>query len=102
MAIGMSSEEFWHGNPWLAKAFIERDKVLRDKAYVDEWRSGIYHLKAVAALLDKNSQYPERPLFSTEDEDEELRAQKALDEQRDKFLALMANANKRLSERESD
>ena len=102
MAIGVSYEEFWHGEPAIVGYAIETEK-LRQKntailSDVAAWNTGLYVMIAVGVVLsqafDRNSQaaYPSEPLLATE-LDERLKKDKYerdLRKQRDDFLAIAA------------
>lgn len=59
----MTCEQFWHGNPRLARSFREADAIRREREAFAEWRNGVYTLRALGAAWDKDSDYPDFPLF---------------------------------------
>jgi hypothetical protein len=63
--MGMSAEEFWHGDPRLAASYREAERIRRDNRSLAEWREGAYVYRAVvAALSDKEeARYPSEPMF---------------------------------------
>lgn len=71
LAIGMTAEEFWHGEPRLARAYREADLMRREREAIAEWRQGAYVLRAIASALSSRSQYPEEPLFLPVSQDSE-------------------------------
>ena len=87
MAIGMTPEEFWHGDPRLAVAYREAARVRQDNRYVDEWRAGIYVLQALIAAAPafrefskgKEVEYPSKPLFSVRQDYEEAQEKQEAD-----------------------
>ena len=102
MAIGVSYEAFWHGEPAIVGYAIETEK-LRQKniailSDVAAWNTGRYVMVAVGVVLsqafDRNSQatYPSEPLLATELDDQlkEQKRERDLRKQRDGFLALAA------------
>lgn len=100
LAIGMSAEEFWHGDLRLCKAYREAYSITLENKYVSEWRSGVYALEALLSAANayrelqktEDHPYPERPLFSTERDKEmaEEREAKARMERNRAVLAAFA------------
>lgn len=78
LSYGMTYDQYWHGEPELVKAYEKANNLRYNRTELELWKSGVYHLHATAAVLDKNSKYPEKPLFLIEDERDELR--KEIDE----------------------
>jgi hypothetical protein len=100
LAIGVSYDDFWHGDPAIVRFAIEayqekqRDRMMHDDFVA--WNAGRYVMMAVGVVLSqafsKNSsaKYPSEPLIATE-LDEKLAEQKRerqLKQQHDSFLAL--------------
>ena len=87
--MGMSAEEFWHGDPELAIGFREAWRMRMQSAYLAEWRQGRYVLEALATMLQKDYTYPEEPLFTVEspEEAEARRAERAMRRMKENFLA---------------
>lgn len=111
LAIGMSAEEFWHGDLRLCKAYREAYSITVENKYVAEWRSGVYMFEALLSAANayrefqktSDHPYPEKPLFSTE------RAKKIAEEQEEKarmernkavFTAFAAKFNARFEQGE--
>ena len=95
----MPAEEFWHGEPRLAIAYREAEKIKRENRYVSEWRAGYYVLRAVAANLSEKAEYPEEPLFSTVLDDAQIREQRekaAMERAVTSFEAMVAKLNSNL------
>lgn len=98
--MGMTADEFWHGEPKLAVAYREAEKIRRERRYAEEWRAGVYVYKAVAACLSEEVEYPSEPLFSSMLDDEERREkreQAAMERQVAQFGALAASVNERFA-----
>ena len=87
--MGMSAEEYWHGDPELAVGYRQAWKMRMQSAYLAEWRQGRYVLEALGAVLAKDHQYPEEPLFSVEspEEAEARRSEKGMLRIKEAFLA---------------
>lgn len=88
LAMGMTSTEFWDGDPALAKAYRKADELRRERRNEDDWRLGGYFyeglMSATLTLLNGFSKqpisvpkYPTKPHPLTEEdakrEDEERR-----------------------------
>lgn len=68
LALGMSADEFWNGDVWLAKAYRKADEYRKDMDNQRLWLQGLYiydalMLTAQKALSDKktNDTYPSEP-----------------------------------------
>jgi len=103
MAIGVSYEDFWYGDPELVRYAIAAEEIRqRNRVIADDltaWNTGRYVMMAVGVVLSQafngrsNLKYPSEPLIGPE-LDEALAEQKRereLRKSRDSFLAL-ANA----------
>jgi len=102
MAIGVSYDDFWHGEPQIVRYAIESNEALqRQRAILSDiaaWNTGRYVMLGVGVVLSqafsKSSQakYPSEPVLAYE-LDEKLAEQKRereLIQQRDSFLAVAA------------
>lgn len=100
MAIGVSYDDFWYGDPRIVEFAIATEEIhARNKAIGDDlmaWNIGRYVMLAVGVVMSqafsKNSsaKYPAEPLLGPEI-DENIAQQKRereLVQQRDSFLAL--------------
>ena len=61
MSIGMSYEDYWFGDPDMAKFYKEADKFRRRTRNEEMWLQGAYFARAIATSFDKKSKYPEKP-----------------------------------------
>lgn len=98
MAIGMSADEFWHGDPKLAVAYRKAERIRQENRYLSEWRAGIYVGKAVDAVLSKKAEYPPEPLFSTMRDDavRNEREKTRMESMMQRFGARVTAVNKRI------
>lgn len=72
MAIGMTYEQYWYGDVWIAKSFVESDKVRQERFDMEAWQYGVYVAKAIEstignAFLEKGKEpakYPNQPMFA--------------------------------------
>ena len=104
LAIGMSADEFWHGEPRLARSYSDAWKVSKQAQYHAEWRAGIYVAKAISACLSNAAEYPSEPLFTTETAEEVLERQQraAMLRMKERFESQVAAARKKMSESGSE
>ena len=51
MAMGMTYEEYWQGNPSMAVAFREAYKIRKDEEDAMAWSQGAYFYEAVSTAL---------------------------------------------------
>ena len=78
MAIGMSYDDYWYGNPTMVRAYLKADKLRQERANEHAWLNGIYIMKALDAVVGnmfrkssaQAAQYPSKPipLYSSEEE----------------------------------
>ena len=93
LALGMSAEEYWDGDPWWAKSYRDAEKLKAEKMNRELWLQGMYFydalckvspiLHAFAKSGTKPSPYPEEPYALTRKEDkarEETKAEKQMRE----------------------
>ena len=50
MSFGMSADEFWHGDPWLAVAYRKADEYRVSRADEMAWLQGRYVYEAIVDL----------------------------------------------------
>lgn len=112
IAIGMSPHEFWHGDPKLAKAYREAERIRRDNRYLSEWRAGRYVYEALLSAspafreISKGIEhdYPKEPLFSTAPRkgasvEDENKAR--MEKNKAAFMAMAEKLNAELAERKA-
>ena len=106
----MSSEEFWHGNPKLAIAYREAERIKRDNRYLAEWRAGVYTFEALLTAspafreISKgiDHQYPTKPIFSTtpaKEPSEEDKRREQMEKNKAAFMAMAEKFNAEFAER---
>ena len=49
--LGMSSDEYWHQDVWLAKAYRDAHEMRRDEINQQLWLNGVYVYNAVATVV---------------------------------------------------
>jgi len=67
MLYGMTYEQFWYGDPWMARAYKEMHNLKRKERNEEMWVNGMYQLSALSVALhnafDKNKiNYMKEPL----------------------------------------
>lgn len=89
----MSRDEFWNGDPEIARVYRKAEDLRRRQRNAEDWRLGIYVMNAVQtatvnALRKKGAakaEYMPEPLPLSEKESEEMQIRQALKkEQRQK------------------
>ena len=79
MAMGMTYEQFWEGEPSMTKAFREADAIRRRRKNEELWLEGVYMAEALSAtvgnMFSKGNkyQYPSEPIPITAEEQKERR-----------------------------
>ena len=76
MAIGMTYEQYWYGDPLMVRAFYKADKLRQKRIDEQAWLIGAYTVRAMNAsvgnmFLEKGKspvQYPEKPMSMGNDE----------------------------------
>ena len=61
LAIGMTYELYWDGEPTLVIPYRKADILRQKRANNDAWLQGVYFQMAVASTLDKKTKYPKVP-----------------------------------------
>lgn len=110
LAMGMSYEEFWDGDPSLAKAYRKADEIRRRKINEELWLCGMYTADALAATVGnmfskKKYKYPSepRPITKLEMEERKERERKIKAEKiKAAFTARALNLNMAMGGEKSD
>lgn len=68
MSLGMTWEEYWHGDNTLPRAYLKKFEIERDRENISQWRLGQYMMSAIAASLSDKNKYPEEPFPLTEEQ----------------------------------
>lgn len=104
MAMGMTYEQFWYGDPCIAKAYREADKIQRRRMNEELWLGGIYMAEAIASTVGnmftkgEKHRYPIEPKPITEDEirERQEREQRQREEKiKARFMARALSLNAR-------
>lgn len=79
MAMGMTYEQFWYGDVFLAAAYRKADMIRRRRRNEELWLEGIYMAEALSATVGnmfnkgQKHQYPSEPFPITAAEQQERR-----------------------------
>lgn len=89
ISIGMTYEQFWHGDVWLAKVYRDAEELRERRANAEAWRNGFYMASALSSTVGnmfrkKGSspiKYMDRPIPLTQKEKDEYEYQRAVEAQ---------------------
>lgn len=89
MLYGMTYDEFWYGEPVMAKHYAERYKLMRKQRNEEMWVNGMYTLNALQVALNnafdkKKIKYVEKPFDIFPKTEAEIEAEKQ--EEREKLV----------------
>jgi len=79
LAMGMTYDLFWNGDPALAKAYRTADSIRRRRRNEELWLEGMYTAEALSATVGNmfskgtKHQYPSEPFPITAEEQQERR-----------------------------
>lgn len=80
MAIGMTYEQYWYGDPLMVRAFYKAHKLRQQLVNEEAWLNGVYVYRALDSTVGnmfrkkgaKPSEYPQKPIeINAEEETEE-------------------------------
>lgn len=99
LAIGMSSAEYWSGDPSLVRYFRKAYKIKQEEINNNAWLQGLYVYDAIStalhnALRGKNSkarEYAKQPYNFENKEKSEFEKAKEVEIEQEKALAWMEN-----------
>ena len=113
MAMGMSPEEYWYGDPSLLRAYRKADVIKRERENESLWLQGMYIYEAIGdlapvlhAFAKKGTEakpYAERPYPITkrlQKEAERLKEKRDYEMQKVNFQNMMAAVNMRFVPKE--
>lgn len=99
MAMGVSCDEYWHGDhtklPYYRKAYALKRREINEQL----WLQGIYFLRAIGCIIPKSdAEYPEEPIPLTQEEADEQAERKRraeIDRARTYMEVMMHNINEK-------
>lgn len=105
LSIGMTYDQFWNGDPELAKYYRKADELNRQRRNQELWMQGLYMRDAVMQVLAKEPEkcpYPDEPypLNEKERKQQEINKQeRAMEDGKAWMTAFMVLSNARLAEK---
>ena len=89
MLYGMTYDQFWFGDPWMAKAYKEKHLLERKQKNEEMWVNGAYQLSALSVALNnafnkKKIEYIKEPFNIFPKTEAEIEAEKR--EERQKLI----------------
>lgn len=82
MALGMTYEQFWYGDPWMVKTFERAHELKKEMLNEQMWMQGLYIYDAVKAVvssaLGKKTDYMKQPVDLHPVTDAEKEREKAI------------------------
>ena len=99
LAIGMSSAEYWEGDPSLARYFRKAYKIKQEEINNNAWLQGMYIYDAISTALhnalrgknQKAKEYAKQPYNFENKEKSEIEKAKEVEIEQEKAAAWMEN-----------
>lgn len=96
LSLGMSYNEYWHGEATAAKYYYEAEKMRQERVNNEAWLYGIYTLSALQATIgnmfkkqsDSPIEYPKEPIGFKMSESEKEKSDQLREEQEVAFAKL--------------
>ena len=60
MAMGMTYEQFWYGDPWMVVSFRKAHELKNDMLNQQMWLMGLYAFDAVSAAMSALGKHPKK------------------------------------------
>ena len=109
MAIGMTYDQYWHGDALMKRSFFKAHKILQKKLDEQMWLQGLYTYNALLATVGnlfleeghEPNRYPTEPFMEERDKEEAERLaeeKRAKEEERER-LRLVAYLNQVMATR---
>ena len=78
MAIGMTYEQYWYGDPLMVRAYYKAYKLKREQIDEESWLNGMYVFKALDATVgnmfrkqgQSPAEYPREPVLLSKKKEE--------------------------------
>ena len=87
MAIGMTYEEYWYGDPWLVRAYREADKLRQERANESAWLHGLYVAMAISGTIGNAFREPGAPRMEYPQEPQSFKQKEPVDEDTEALIA---------------
>lgn len=99
MAIGMSYDQYWYGDPLMVRAFYKADKIRQERVDEEAWAHGLYVLGALNAsvgnMFKKPGQtpieYPSEPFSLTKRKEKQKKTEEQQEQEATWALAWMSS-----------
>lgn len=100
MALGMTYEQYWYGDPLAVRYFYEADRIKAERINYEAWLNGLYTCKALEATVgnifkkkgSKPIEYPSKPFEFSDSEKNRTEHEKELMREKER-LRLVARLN---------
>lgn len=99
MAIGMTYEQYWYGDPLMVRAFYKAEQLRQQRMNEQAWLIGAYTYRALDSTVGnmmrkkgaKPSEYPEKPVELVKQEETKAEKEEREDQEEVYALAYMTN-----------
>lgn len=99
MAIGMSYDQYWYGDPLMVRAFFKADKLRQERADEEAWTHGLYVLSALDATVgnmfrksgQSPAEYPAEPFTITKRKEKQKKTEEQQEQEATWALAWMSS-----------
>lgn len=99
MAIGMTYEQYWYGDPLMVRAFYKAEQLRQQRINEDAWLFGVYTYRALDSTVGnmvrkkgtKPSEYPKKPVELIKQEETEIEKEQREEQEEVYALAYMTN-----------
>lgn len=99
MAIGMTYDQYWYGDPLMVRAFYKANKLKREMEDETAWTNGLYVLNALNAtvgnMFKKQGQtpfeYPSEPFSAAKKHENEVLTEQQEEQEATWALAWMSS-----------
>ena len=99
MAIGMTYEQYWYGDPLMVRAFYKAEQLRQQRMNEQAWLIGAYTYRALDSTVGntmrkngaKPSEYPEKPVELVKQEETKAEKEEREDKEEVYALAYMTN-----------
>lgn len=99
MAIGMTYEQYWYGDPLMVRAFYKAEQLRQQRMNEEAWLIGAYTYRALDSTVGnmmrkkgaKPSEYPEKPVELVKQEETKAEKEEREDKEEVYALAYMTN-----------
>lgn len=99
MAIGMTYEQYWYGDPLMVRAFYKAEQLRQQRMNEEAWLFGSYTYRALDSTVGNMmrekgaipSEYPEKPVELVKQEETEVKKENREEQEEVYALAYMTN-----------